>query len=424
MTRRIVVGLLLAIACLACGPFHRLRGEVKRLDTDHVIRGRITEVAEKRGFIYVIVFRWPTPEIVEFVDVAKLTPVRQEFAFLVPGGDGYLVGAVQDLDGDDQRGADEPIWFYGDPSAVTFEEDRRSEWLDVRLASPFRMPPAELLHAFATARAGRSMLTLTSGRNVPIAAGEVADLEAPRFSAAAGTQGLWEPMTFLSEYGTGVFFVEPYDPRRLPVLFVNGAGGSPQNFRSFFDGLDRERYQAWFFLYPSGLPLELSARMLGRTLDEVQTRHDFDSLAVVAHSMGGLVARGFVQSEVKSARAVSTFATLSTPWHGHGAAALGVKHAPVAIPSWRDMVPGSPFQEHIFERPLDPRITACLGFTFRGRRRIGLPQSNDGAVAVSSQLAEPAQAQAAVLHGFNETHTSVLRSEDALRFVGECLASD
>jgi triacylglycerol esterase/lipase EstA (alpha/beta hydrolase family) len=36
-------------------------------------------------------------------------------------------------------------------------------------------------------------------------------------------------------------------------------------------------------------------------------------LAVVAHSMGGLVARGFVVSSAKQAAAVRTFVTLSSP---------------------------------------------------------------------------------------------------------------
>src|SRR4030095_9018942 len=138
-----------------CGPFHRLRGEVKRLDTDRVIRGRITEVAAGKGSVYVVVFRWPTPELVEFVDVEKLAATPQEFAFLVPSGDDYLLGAVQDLDGDGQRGPDDPLWFYGDPTPVPFGPDRRSESLDVRLASPFRAPPAGLLPAFAAAPARR-----------------------------------------------------------------------------------------------------------------------------------------------------------------------------------------------------------------------------------------------------------------------------
>lgn len=422
MKRRAALAALLAAVSLACGPFHRLRGEVKRLDTDRVIRGRITEVAAGKGSVYVVVFRWPTPELVEFVDVEKLAATPQEFAFLVPSGDDYLLGAVQDLDGDGQRGPDDPLWFYGDPTPVPFGPDRRSESLDVRLASPFRAPPAGLLQAFAAARAGRSPLALSSGHAVPIAVGEIADLDAPRFSVTAGTKGLWEPVTFLNEYGTGIFFTEPYDAKRLPVLFVNGAGGSPQDVRYFLEHLDRKRYQGWFYLYPSGLPLDLSARTLGRLLDDVHAQHRFDSLAVVAHSMGGLVARGFVVSSAKQAAAVRTFVTLSSPWHGHDAAALGVKYAPAAVPSWRDMVPGSPFQREIFERPLDPGITVCLGFTYHGKMGVGLPESNDSAVAVSSELADAAQAQAAWMRGFDETHRSILRSSAALTFIEDCLA--
>jgi pimeloyl-ACP methyl ester carboxylesterase len=420
---RWAVALLAALAC-ACGPFHRLHGDLVRLDTDCVLRGRIHNVVEGRGSVYVVVLRWPMPEIVDIVAVSKLAPTAQDFVVLLPNAPDYLIAVAQDLDGDEHRGPDEPIWFYGDPSPVPIGPDRRSVPLDANLSPPFRTPPQRLVEAFQRARGGHSIAVLGAGHAVPIGVGEIADLDAPRFSVAAGTKGLWEPVASLNDSGTGVFFTEPYDPRRLPVLFVNGAGGSPQDFRYFLEHLDRKRFQGWFFLYPSGLPLDVSARMLAEVLGDLHAKQRYGDIALVAHSMGGLVSRAFLQSGTAPARAVRTFATLSSPWHGHDAAALGVEYAPAVVPSWRDMVPGSPFQQRIFERPLDPGIHVCLGFTFHGKRRVGLPESNDSAVAVSSELADAAQTQASAMRGFDETHRSILHSPAALAFIEECLADD
>jgi hypothetical protein len=61
--------------------------------------------------------------------------------------------------------------------------------------------------------------------------------------------GLWEPTRFLKEHGVGIYMLEVYDPDKTPVLFINGAGGSAQNWRYFLRRLDRTRFQAWFFLY-------------------------------------------------------------------------------------------------------------------------------------------------------------------------------
>jgi hypothetical protein len=100
-----------------------------------------------------------------------------------------------------------------------------------------------------------------------------------------------------------------------------------------------------------------------------------------------------------------------------------VKYAPAAVPSWRDMVPGSPFQREIFERPLDPRITACLGFTITARAASASPRATTAPSPCSSQLADAAQAQAALDTRLRRDAPSVLRSSAALaRSSKTCLA--
>jgi len=78
------------------------------------------------------------------------------------------------------------------------------------------------------------------------------------------------------------------------VLLVHGALGSPQDWRAFFTGLDRTRYQAWFFCYPSGAAIDSMAYLLYWKLLNLQLRYHFDTLYLTAHSMGGLVVRTFL----------------------------------------------------------------------------------------------------------------------------------
>lgn len=92
----------------------------------------------------------------------------------------------------------------------------------------------------------------------------------------------------------GIFFLDKYDPNRIPVLFVYGAAGSAQDWRSFFDKIDRRKYQPWFSHYPTGRDLAESGSSLNRSVMLLQSYYGFRKIHVVAHSMGGLVSRDFI----------------------------------------------------------------------------------------------------------------------------------
>jgi len=101
----------------------------------------------------------------------------------------------------------------------------------------------------------------------------------------------------------GLYMVEPFDPNRIPVVFVHGLWSSPTTWMEMFNDLRafpeiRGRYQFWFFLYPSGQPFWLSAARMRETLAEVRLELDpqglnpnLDQLVLVGHSMGGLVSK-------------------------------------------------------------------------------------------------------------------------------------
>ena len=249
-----------------------------------------------------------------------------------------------------------------------------------------------------------------------IQAGEIVTLEDRRFSAKNGLQGLWEPIKFLLKVGGGVYFLQPFDPEKIPVVFIHGVGGHPKQWGPLIQHLDRTHYQPWVFYYPSGLRLHMSAEFLLQSLSEILVRHKFNKLVIIAHSMGGLISRSLVNTIVekdKEQQLRVLFLTLSTPWSGHHAAQIGIDYAPAVIPSWIDMVPNSSFQQTLFQTPLSDHIKYYLFFSFKGSRNPLTNGNDDGTVSLQSQLKAEAQDAASKTLGFNEDHTSILRSARA-----------
>jgi len=284
----------------------------------------------------------------------------------------------------------------------------------------------EFLAAAHAARGNRPDVEVYRNASVPISLGEIADLDEERFSNKAGSRGLWEPLSFPLQDGIGIFFLEPYDPDRIPVLFVYGAGGSPQNWRYFFDHLDRELYQPWFFFYPTGRRLDEVARWLDEGVALLHDHFTFRRMHVVAHSMGGLVARAFLFKHVRDrgTRYIETFVTLSRPWAGHQAAASGVARSPSVVPAWYDLAPGSEFLSGLFRNSLREYLDPYLLFSFRGSRTPILPASNDGVVSLESQLAPAAQAEALALYGFDDAHMEIVSDPKVFALVERLLRGD
>ena len=155
--------------------------------------------------------------------------------------------------------------------------------------------------------------------------GRVGDLADPRFGAESGRLGYFDPVAFSWRIGPGIYFLEEYDPDKIPVLFVHGALSHPSEFERLVRGLDRTRYQPWVFFYPSGGRLGAAAEFLSQLVTRLRLRLGFGRLAVVAHSMGGLVARSFILRYHAAAREdpVELFVALSTPWGGVESARRG-----------------------------------------------------------------------------------------------------
>jgi pimeloyl-ACP methyl ester carboxylesterase len=252
--------------------------------------------------------------------------------------------------------------------------------------------------------------------------GEIANLDDPRFSKEKAAMGLWEPYRYVHEVGFGLFWEEEWDSQKIPVIFVHGASGSPQEFRGISRYLDKERFQVGYFYYPSGLRLQGISRFLDSSLRHLRQRYSPKSFVVVAHSMGGLIARkGIISySNGTERNDIPLFVSISTPWGGHQAAKLGVENSPVVIPSWRDMEPGSAFLKDLWAEDLPDSVDYHLLFSFKGDSSFVM-DNNDGSVSIESQLDPRAQVAATRTYGHNSGHTEILFEGDTIRQVVELM---
>jgi pimeloyl-ACP methyl ester carboxylesterase len=91
--------------------------------------------------------------------------------------------------------------------------------------------------------------------------------------------------------------VQPYDPNKIPVLFVHGLEATPVTWvpmvnALWADPVLRRNYQVWIFGYPSGYPVPYSALLLRRQLDALDEAFPHHRpIVLVGHSMGGILCR-------------------------------------------------------------------------------------------------------------------------------------
>ena len=101
----------------------------------------------------------------------------------------------------------------------------------------------------------------------------------------------------------GLYMAEPYNPDKIPVVFVHGLLSTPATWMETMNELDqipgiKERYQFWFYMYPTSGSILLNGtdlrENLQRTihhLDPKNTNPALKHMVLIGHSMGGLLAR-------------------------------------------------------------------------------------------------------------------------------------
>jgi pimeloyl-ACP methyl ester carboxylesterase len=100
-----------------------------------------------------------------------------------------------------------------------------------------------------------------------------------------------------------MILIQPYEPGRIPVVFVHGTASSPVWWAEMLntlraDPVIRKRFQFWFFQYNSSRMVMLSAAELRDTLTDMVNKLDPEGkdpalrqMVVIGHSQGGLLTK-------------------------------------------------------------------------------------------------------------------------------------
>lgn len=231
------------------------------------------------------------------------------------------------------------------------------------------------------------------------------------FDPSYGTMGIYRPTEFLTHTQGSLFALEDYDPDKIMVIFVHGVEGTPRDWKYLVDGLDRERFQPWFYYYPSGLPLEKLGSLLAHAIKFFNEfpEYKLKKLVIVAHSMGGLVARSAIDSLCRKGTPsyLKMYISMSSPYGGIEEANTGLKSAPVIVPSWRDVATNSSFLKNIYERDMPENVPFHMFFGYRNKSGA----SSDGTITLRSQLDSRIHLKAAKSYGFDTTHVGILNDE-------------
>lgn len=390
---------LIAAELFGCANFRALRTDLDQMEKLSRLSGRVTEGDWNGGSVNVFLF-----DVDETVGkpfrVSQVVTLERpgKYRFMVRPGY-YMIGAHEDLDRDGELGDGEPHAVLRDLEILKIgPQDNRNRLNMVlgteRSAALDRIEPE------------------TTGLEIELHMGSVAQLDDERFDPASGPMGMWQPYEFFEKYGGGIFMLEEYAEEKTPVLFIHGMSGHPREFAALIDGLDSELYQAWVLQYPSGTRIQVIVDALDRVLDSMRAKRNFERLCIVAHSMGGLVAHQLVRDQAASGTKpyIRFLGTISSPLSGIPSADKGVRMAPEVVPSWRDVGPNSKFIQSLFDRPFPADVDYALYFGYGNSSK-----ATDGVVTIKSQLPRQAQDDASVILGFAESHTGILRNAAMVR---------
>jgi len=394
---------LLTITLAGCSNFDKLHDDLAEIKQSAVtVKVTVNSAKDNHSPVIIVAFE---DKLGANVLGGKLMPKPETLTYKTVKKEQYLF-AFQDVNKNLSFESDEPYgWFFdGKPLDLTGSEKTHELTVDLlsKNDNPLK-PPKAFKRLESIEELSFSELDLNFGT--------VSSIDAPLLSTSHALKGLWQPLDFLRDGGVGIHFLSEYDPNKIPVLFVHGINGAPDNFTNLISRLDTEKYQAWVYSYPSGLSLNMVATGLYSFLATINHQNSFEQLHIVAHSMGGLVSRGYINLciENNSCQYLRSFTSISTPWAGHDAAALGVKYAPEVVPVWYDMSPGSDYISGLFVSQLPKNINHTLFFSVKSTSMLSIKNTDD-VVSVASQLRYEAQNQATVIYGFDEGHMSILNN--------------
>jgi pimeloyl-ACP methyl ester carboxylesterase len=111
------------------------------------------------------------------------------------------------------------------------------------------------------------------------------------------------PIKNVARFSDDVLLLAPYQPGRIPVVFVHGTASSPARWAEMLNELQNDpdlwgRYQFWLFTYNTGNPIAYSGGLLADALRKVVANFDpqgkdpaLQKMVVIGHSQGGLLTK-------------------------------------------------------------------------------------------------------------------------------------
>jgi hypothetical protein len=346
----------------------------------------------------------------ELVGSREIIPERGLYGILLPAGS-YDLSYFADLDRDGYYSTDEVVGRTAPEGPVTVEASASADGLIVN------------------APGIRVDLGAPSASETPIHQEVdpdpmvVESVAAPIFAPEYGELGVYQPVRFMTRLQNVLYSIGEPDFAKTQVLLVHGIDGTPRDFATLIPSLDPGRYHVWVFYYPSGLPLDNLGRILARAVAKLAEISPGMRLAIVAHSMGGLVGRRAVNELCRTGRPpyLRLYASIDTPYGGVEAAAGAVKRGTELVPSWVDVAAGSPFLTRLHSTPLPEDLPFHLFFGWGEPSHHGPSPAGDGTIALASQLDPRAQAVATGMSGFGDTHVGILSDEAALEELARLL---
>jgi pimeloyl-ACP methyl ester carboxylesterase len=368
-----------------------------------LIKGKINLTSNQKG--PVIVLRFRDENGIPVLRSQGIASEKGYFQFSVIPGTHYIAAFI-DVNKDGRYQPEEHGNYHGFPSKIDVAPKHTVNLDTITITGVVPRPETEI----------KSIAKISAvWENI----GRIITLDDPRFSRDNYSMGLWKPVDFLDHAEGGLFFLQEYQQGKVPVLSVHGVNGGPADWEKVIESLDKQLFQPWVFYYPSGLRLDMISDYLLEAVSRLQHKHGFTEFYVIAHSMGGLVTRSFVKKYVEHApensKRLRLVMTVNSPMAGMPAAASGVKHLPIVVPSWRDVEPNSAFLKGIHTWKWPQEIPYHLVFSYTTGK------SSDGLVSLQSQVPLKLQSESIRMYAFNNDHVGTLNDNNFLALFNRIL---
>ncbi len=402
---RHILLLCCVLSLIGCQHFRQAKQQSQLLDSVAEINGRVDYQSNSDGGELVVAVLSRNDNTFS-IENQKLLDSNGQFKFYLKPGT-YYVAVYQDsnhnLTYDDNETGVAYVDSVGMLQAITLTDKAKYKTKPTPFAKPVKKGYA---------------VQYSDNYNINNI-GKLANLEHAMFDAHNVDMGFWRPLDFLAQVESGLFMLSPYNAKKEPLILVHGMMGNPREFSALVAALEDSNYQVWVLYYPSGVGLHLVKDYLLESIEVMQKRYGFDAVSVLAHSMGGLITRGYALSHQGHAGnyKINHFITVNSPLLGMQSARKGVESSPLVINSWRDVATNSDYVNQLHTQTLQPEINYALVFSYQDGA------SDDGVVALSSQIPLNIQREANKMMGFNASHAGVLKEPKFIHFIMSTLSN-